>query len=64
MKGKRVTLTYGKSTLVYEIGHHGYKLNGKGQNMRASSEIKKKRLYVPVRLFTDLTSGRVHAEIR
>lgn len=61
---KHVTLVYGDTVLTYEPGHHGYKLNGRRQNMRSSSEIRRKRLFVPVRLFTDLTSGRVRAVIR
>jgi hypothetical protein len=61
--GKHVTITLGANTIYFEPGHHGYRLNGHHQDMRASSEIRDKHLYVPIRLFTDLTKGRVHAEI-
>jgi len=61
--GKHVTLTFGRDTIYYEPGHHGYKLNGHRVNMRAMSESKNGHLYVPIRLFNDVTAGRVHAEI-
>jgi hypothetical protein len=61
--GKHVSLTYGDNWVYFEPGHHGYKISGRRQNMRSSSEIRKKKLYVPVRLFTDLTSGRIRAWI-
>ena len=62
--GKHVTLTFGGDTVYFEPGHHGYKLNGVHRVMRASSESRKGHLFVPVRLFNDLTAGKVHAEIR
>jgi hypothetical protein len=61
--GKHVTLSFQSNTVYYEPGHHGYRLNGHRQNMRASSELRNKHLYVPIRLFTDLTAGGVHAEL-
>lgn len=61
--GKHVTLTFGGDTVYFEPGHHGYKLNGVHRNMRASSESKRGHLFVPIRLFNDLTAGKVHAEI-
>ena len=62
--GKHVKLIFGGDTLDFEPGHHGYRLNGTHRNMRSSSEMRHGHLYVPVRLFNDLTAGRVHAEIR
>lgn len=63
-KGHSVTLSFGGNSLYFESGTHGYKLNGHRQNMRASSEIKHGRLYVPIRLFADVTAGLLHAEIQ
>jgi len=62
--GKHVEITFGTESIAYEPGHHGYRLNGRHQNMRGASESRKGRLFVPIRLYTDVTSGLVHAEIR
>ncbi len=62
--GKAVTIVFANRSVTYEPGHHGYKLNGKRQNMRPASEMHGMRMFVPLRLFTDVTSGKVHAEIR
>jgi hypothetical protein len=58
-----ISMTFGDNWLYFEPGHHGYKISGRRQNMRSSSEVRKKKLYVPIRLFTDLTSGRIRALI-
>ena len=55
--GKHVSITFKNTSLDYQPGHHGYRQNGKKQNMRATSESKHGRLFVPIRLFTDVTSG-------
>lgn len=62
-KGTVITLSFAGSSLTYELGHHSYRLNGRRQNITAASEMRKGHLFVPIRLFTDLTSGRVRAEI-
>jgi len=61
--GKYLIISYSADTLAYEIGHHGYKVNGHRQFMRATSEMHKNHLFVPIRLFNDITAGRVHAEL-
>ena len=62
--GKHVEITFGADNVAYEPGHHGYRLNGHHQSMRGASETRKGRLFVPIRLYNDVTSGLVHAEIR